>query len=141
MGFFEVVYNEGNRAVVTASGEDVLYGRRRTELCVIDRSIKEIPKRRTPRLTLEIPIITAQDVPSANGTEDPELFEALRQLRRLCAEEEGFPPYIVFSDKVLHTLAARKPTTIEQFGAIPGVGDHKRQKYGLRFTALIQKFV
>ena len=141
MGFFEVVYNEGNRAVVTASGEDVLYGRRRTELCVIDRSIKEIPKRHTPRLTLEIPIITAQDVPSANGTEDPELFEALRQLRRLCAEEEGFPPYIVFSDKVLHTLAARKPTTIEQFGAIPGVGDHKRQKYGLRFTALIQKFV
>ena len=141
MGFFEVVYNEGNRAVVTASGEDVLYGRRRTELCVIDSNIKEIPKRRTPRLTLEIPIITAQDVPSANGTEDPELFEALRQLRRLCAEEEGFPPYIVFSDKVLHTLAARKPTTIEQFGAIPGVGDHKRQKYGLRFTALIQKFV
>ena len=141
MGFFEVVYNEGNRTVVTASGEEVLYGRRPTELCVIDHSIKETPKRRTPRLTLEIPIIAAQGLPSANGTEDPELFEALRQLRRQCAEEEGFPPYIVFSDKVLHTLATQKPTTIERFGFIPGVGDHKRQKYGQRFTALIQKFV
>ena len=141
MGFFEVVYNEGNRTVVTASGEEVLYGRRQTELCVIDHSIKETPKRRTPRLTLEIPIIAAQGLPSANGTEDPELFEALRQLRRQCAEEEGFPPYIVFSDKVLHTLATQKPTTIERFGFIPGVGDHKRQKYGQRFTALIQKFV
>ena len=141
MGFFEVVYNEGHRTVVTPSGEEVLYGRRQTELCVIDHSVKETPKRRPPRLTLEIPIIAAQGLPSANGTEDPELFEALRQLRRQCAEEEGFPPYIVFSDKVLHTLATQKPITIEQFGFIPGVGDHKRQKYGRRFTALIQKFV
>ena len=141
MGFFEVVYNEGNRAVVTASGEEVLYGRRQTELCVIDHSVQETPKRRTPRLTLEIPIIAAQGLPSANGTEDPELFEALRQLRRRCAEEEGFPPYIVFSDKVLHALATQKPTTIERFGFIPGVGDHKCQKYGQRFTALIKKFV
>ena len=141
MGFFEVVYNEGNRTVVTASGEDVLYGRRQTALCVINRSVKEAPKRRTPRLTLEIPIIATQGVLTATGVEDPELFEALRKLRRQCAEEEGFPPYIVFSDKVLHTLAARKPTTLEQFGFIPGVGDHKRQKYGQRFTAIIKKFV
>ena len=35
----------------------------------------------------------------------------------------------------------QKPTTIEQFGYIPGVGDHKRQKYGARFISLIQKFV
>ena len=141
MGFFEIVYNEGSRATVTASGEDVLYGRRRVKLCVIDRSLKEAPKRRTPRLTLEIPIIAAQGLPTTDGVEDPELFEALRQLRRQCAEEEGFPPYIVFSDKVLHTLATRKPTSVEQFGFIPGVGDHKRQKYGVRFTTLIRKFV
>ena len=141
MGFFEVVYNEGNRTVVTTSGEEVLYGRRQAELCVIDHSVKETPKRRTPRLTLEIPIIAAQGVLTVEGVEDPELFEALRQLRRQCAEEEGFPPYIVFSDKVLHTLATRKPTTLEQFGFIPGVGEHKRLKYGQRFTALIQKFV
>ena len=140
MGFFEVIYNEGSRTVVTPSGEEVLFGRKQAELCVIDHSVKETPKRRTPRLTLEIPIIAAQGLPSANGMEDPELFNALRQLRRQCADEEGFPPYIVFSDKVLHTLAARKPTTMEQFGFIPGVGDHKCQKYGARFTALIQKF-
>ena len=141
MGFFEVIYNEGSRTVVTASGEDVLYGRRQIELCLIDHSVKEMPKRRTPRLTLEIPIIAAPGLPSANGTEDPELFEALRQLRRQCAEEEGFPPYIVFSDKVLHALATQKPTTIEQFGFTPGVGDHKRKKYGGRFIAIIKKFV
>ena len=80
-------------------------------------------------------------MPPTTGVEDPKLFDALRTLRRQCAEEEGFPPYIVFSDKVLHTLATQKPVTVEQFGFIPGVGDHKRQKYGPRFIALIKKFV
>ena len=141
MGFFDIVYNEGRRAQVTPQGEDVLFGRRTAELCVIDRSIKEESKQRKPRLTLEIPTITIPGLPPTIGIEDPKLFEALRQLRRLCAEEEGFPPYIVFSDKVLHTLATQKPTTIEQFGFIPGVGEHKRQKYGKRFVELIQKFV
>jgi ATP-dependent DNA helicase RecQ len=42
---------------------------------------------------------------------------------------------------VLHSLATIKPTTIEQFGAISGIGEHKKQKYGTRFLALIQKYV
>lgn len=141
MGFFEIVYNEGRRAVVTPLGNDVLYGRKQAELCVIDRSVKEEPRRRRQRLTLEIPTITIPGMPPTTGVEDPKLFDALRTLRRQCAEEEGFPPYIVFSDKVLHALATQKPVTAEQFGFIPGVGDHKRQKYGSRFIALIKKFV
>jgi ATP-dependent DNA helicase RecQ len=73
--------------------------------------------------------------------EDKKLFEALRALRRQCAEEEGFPPYIIFSDKVLHSLATIKPTSLEAFGYIQGIGTHKQQKYGRRFVALIQKYV
>ena len=141
MGFFEVVYNEGRRTVVTPLGNDVLFGRKTAQLCVIDRSIKQEPKRSQKRLTLEIPAITIPGLPPTTGIEDPKLFEALRQLRRICAEEENFPPYIVFSDKVLHALATQKPTTVEQFGFIPGIGDYKRQKYGSRFVALIQKYL
>ena len=141
MGFFEIVYNEGRRTMVTPSGEDVLYGRKKAELCVIDRSVKELNAPRRRRLTLEIPTITIPGLPPTQGIEDPKLFEALRSLRRQCADEEKLPPYIVFSDKVLHTLATQKPVTIEQFSHIPGVGDYKCQKYGQRFTSMIQKFV
>ena len=139
MGFFEIAYDEGHHAKVTPSGMDVLYGRKSTELCVIDRSLKEAPKSRK-RLSLVIPSITIPGMSPASGTEDPRLFEALRELRRQCADEEGFPPYIIFSDKVLHTLATAKPTSVEQFAYIPGVGEHKRKKYGTRFVSLIQRF-
>ena len=141
MGFFEIIYNEGRRTVVTPLGDDVLYGRKTAQLCVIDRSTKQEPRRSQKRLTLEIPTITIPGLPPTTGIEDPKLFEALRTLRRLCAEEEKLPPYIVFSDKVLHALATQKPTTIEQFGFIPGIGDFKRKKYGSRFVALIQKYI
>ena len=118
----------------------MLYGRRQTQLCVIDHSAKETPKKK-PRLRLEIPTVTIPGLPPTTGIEDPKLFEALRSLRATCAAEEGFPPYIVFNDKVLHSLATIKPTTLEQFGNIAGIGEHKKQKYGNRFIAIIQKYV
>jgi ATP-dependent DNA helicase RecQ len=140
MGFIEIAYNEGNKVRITDIGNDVLYGRKTAQLCVIDHSTKEAPKQKS-KLRLEIPSITIPGLPPVTGIEDPKLFEALRVLRTTCASEEGLPPYIVFSDKVLHSLATIKPTTLEQFGNISGIGEHKKQKYGTRFLSLIQKYV
>ena len=56
MGFIEIAYNDGNKVKVTNIGEDVLYGRKSAQLCVIDHSVKE--ERKKPRLKLEIPTIT-----------------------------------------------------------------------------------
>lgn len=141
MGLFEIAYDEQQHTKVTPLGEDVLYGRKDVELSVIDRSVKEEAKKPKKRLHLEIPAISIPGLPPTTGAEDPKLFEALRQLRLQCAQEEGFPPYIVFSDKVLHSLAQLKPTTLEQFGFVSGVGEHKKQKYGERFVALIRRYV
>ena len=140
MGFIELAYDDGNKVKVTELGSDVLYGHHTAELCVIDRSLKEVPRKK-PRLHLEIPSVTIPGLPPTDGVEDPRLFEALRQLRLQCAQEEGFPPYIVFSDKVLHSLATAKPATLEQFGFIAGIGEHKKQKYGERFVALIRRYI
>ena len=139
LGFIEIAYDEHSRVRITPAGEDVLYGRSKAELAVIDRQ-QQIQKPKRRRLGLEIPTITIPGLAPTSGIEDPQLFEALRLLRKRCAEEEGFPPYIIFSDKVLHALATQKPKTLEAFGYIPGIGDHKRQKYGLKFLEIINKF-
>lgn len=141
MGFIEIAYDQGNIVKITDSGYDVLYGRKRAELCVIDHTAKETSNSTKKRLHLEIPTITIPGLPDTTGVEDKKLFEALRTLRRQCAEEEGFPPYIIFTDKVLHSLATIKPTSLEAFGFIQGIGTHKQQKYGQRFVSLIQKYV
>lgn len=141
LGFIELAYDKGNIASITPAGNDVLYGRKQAELCVVERrsAKSQFAPQRRGRLHLEIPSVTIPGMAASSGTEDPKLFSALRSLRTNIAEKENMPPYIVFNDKVLHTLATVKPTTIEAFGNVSGVGEFKKNKYGAIFVALIRK--
>ena len=138
MGFFEIAYDKAEAVVVTTAGAEVLFGRKKAMLCEINAN-DDMPvrQRRTKKIQLVIPHFTNV----GERVEDTRLFEALRILRKKCADEEGFPPYIVFNDKVLHSLATEKPVTLDEFGGISGIGEHKKTKYGPRFVALIKKMI
>ena len=138
MGFFEIAYDKAEAVVVTTAGAEVLFGRKKAMLCEINAN-DDMPvrQRRTKKIQLVIPHFTNV----GERVEDPRLFEALRILRKKCADEEGFPPYIVFNDKVLHSLATEKPVTLDEFGGISGIGEHKKTKYGPRFVELIKKMI
>ncbi len=136
LGYFEIAYNENNHLKITESGRDVLFGRARAQLAVIRReettTTKE-KKRKTIVPVRELPL----ELPYTKSTE---LFEALSELRRRLASHEGYPAYIVLSDKVLHQLSISRPTTLEEFGTISGIGEYKKKKYGKEFVELIRKF-
>jgi ATP-dependent DNA helicase RecQ len=68
---------------------------------------------------------------------DTELFERLRALRKKLADEQGVPPYVVFSDRTLHEMAARKPSNPEEMLSISGVGETKLTRYSGPFLFLI----
>lgn len=65
------------------------------------------------------------------------LFESLRQLRLLLARKQGIPPYMVFPDSVLTSMAAIKPVDPQSMRMIKGVGDQKLAKYGPSFLAAL----
>ncbi|MBV8530609.1 MAG: HRDC domain-containing protein, partial [Candidatus Eremiobacteraeota bacterium] len=69
---------------------------------------------------------------------DEELFETLRGLRKRLADAQGVPPYVVFSDATLRELAAKKPTSLEAFRRISGVGDVKLERYGEAFVETVR---
>ena len=68
---------------------------------------------------------------------DEALFESLRALRRELADAQRVPAYIVFSDKVLWEMAARRPATPVEMLAVPGVGPVKLKRYGPAFLELL----
>ena len=72
--------------------------------------------------------------------DEESLFQKLRELRRIIAQEIGKPPYIVFSDKTLRDMARIKPVANAQFLAVNGVGQHKLDLYGQRFMQAIASF-
>ena len=69
-------------------------------------------------------------------TEAP-LFLELRALRRRLAEEEGVPPYVIFSDATLHDMVEQRPTTEAGLLQVRGVGRVKAERYGSAFLEVI----
>ena len=137
LGYFEIAYNENNHLKITQSGTDILFGRARALLVTIRREeavqTTRGRKRKATVPTKELPL-------GLPNTESGELFEALRTLRKRLADQEALPAYIVLSDKVLHLLSTSRPTTIEDFGNISGIGEYKKKKYGKEFVELIRKY-
>ena len=137
LGYFEIAYNENNHLKITNSGSDVLFGRSQARLAVIRREESAPAKGRKKK-----PTIPVRELPlGLLNTESEELFEALRALRKRLADQEALPAYIVLSDKVLHLLSTARPTTMEAFGNISGIGEYKKKKYGKDFVELIRKYV
>ena len=137
LGYFEIAYNEGNHLKITSTGSDVLFGRATAQLVVIRREeaseAKRGRKRKIPAPVRELPL-------GLPNTENEALFETLRALRKRLADEEALPAYIVLSDKVLHLLSTSRPTTIEEFGNISGIGEYKKKKYGKEFVKAIREY-
>jgi ATP-dependent DNA helicase RecQ len=69
-----------------------------------------------------------------------ELFEQLRAVRRALSQEENVPPYIIFSDRTLHEMAARFPASPADLLTITGVGEAKRNRYGPPFLEAVAAF-
>jgi len=73
------------------------------------------------------------------GPADP-LFDALRDLRRELAKEQGVPPYVIFHDATLREMAAVKPHDRHALSEITGVGARKLEAFGDAFLAVIRNF-
>ena len=74
---------------------------------------------------------------TALGPEHQALFDALRARRRELAKEQGVPPYVIFHDVTLEAMAERQPLTLEEFAALPGVGEKKLERYATTFIKVV----
>jgi hypothetical protein len=61
---------------------------------------------------------------------DPALFARLRTWRQEAARQAGQKAFYVFPDATLKRIAAARPQTLEELGALKGVGPRKLEQYG-----------
>jgi DNA helicase II / ATP-dependent DNA helicase PcrA len=57
-------------------------------------------------------------------------FDVLREWRSERAKADEVPPYVVFHNTTLAEIAARRPRTLAELAAVPGVGPAKLERYG-----------
>jgi len=67
---------------------------------------------------------------SVPAEEPPEGFEALKAWRLTRARREEIPAYLIFHNSTLAEIAGRRPRSLVELAAVPGVGPAKLQRYG-----------
>ena len=127
LGVLSIDYTQGNRLMPTAFGRRVLAGEK---LILARYQPPEAPAKRKRG--------KAEPTPTLNPVE--QLFEQLKTVRTDVARTENLPPYIIFSDATLMDMATKRPTTIDEFMQVNGVGEKKAVRYGKRFIAAVRKF-
>jgi len=130
LGYLDIAYNEQNHLQLTEASRRVLFEKESVQLV----RMATVKQRQEADKKKSKPANQRQRVRD-------ELFESLRQLRKRLAQENGVPPYIVFSDATLEEMAAVKPVNEEQMRRISGVGDRKLQQYGRTFMDAILDFL
>ncbi len=75
----------------------------------------------------------------AGDDHDEELFLRLRRLRKVVADLDHVPPFVVFHDRSLKEMAASYPATSAAFLRTYGVSEAKLERYGRRFLDAIDK--
>ncbi len=119
---------ERRTLILTAEGIEALKDGRTIE-CAKPRTVRK-PKRER----------ASKGRTAGTGSVDASLFEELRKLRKSLADDQGVPPYVVFSDATLRELCFTKPASLGAFRAVSGVGDVKLERYGEAFVEAIRAF-
>jgi ATP-dependent DNA helicase RecQ len=86
------------------------------------------------------PLLPPRPAASWDGV-DHALFDHLRDLRRALAAARGVPPYIIFNDATLRDLARRRPTSLDTFAAVYGIGERKLHDLGPTFVEHIRRWL
>lgn len=107
-----------------------------------DLSWEVLRKQRTVAIAVSQlkPTVTVASITPINTAEAEELYELLQALRKRLADEQGVPPYVIFSNASLRLMAQQQPQTRGQFLQISGVGDRKLSQYGDVFLDEIRAF-
>ncbi|QBG46940.1 DNA helicase RecQ [Verrucomicrobia bacterium S94] len=106
---------------LTPKGKQVLFGKKKFEV-------------------IRQKAFQASDKTQVAGDYSRKLFDQLRAERQRLAQEEGVPPFVIFSDRTLREMALYFPDTPEQMAGISGVGAAKLDKYGDTFMTIIEMF-
>jgi len=118
---------------VTEASRPILEGTARVELRSLSAAPAKVKKTRasSSRSTAE----------SGASDDDKALFEILRDERRVIADAESVPAYVVLPDRTLWELVTTRPATTDELLAVNGIGPVKAEKYGATFLRLIAEHV
>ncbi len=114
LGYFNIAYNQRNALKITPKANEVLFKNQKVSLV----------KANYEETTKPIPVKTKEEKIADS------LFKRLDKLRKVLADEQQVPPYMVVNDATLKQMAVKRPTNKEAMLEISGMSLRKMAFYG-----------
>lgn len=92
------------------------------------------------KTVLDVPRLNRKQKDYSKLLQHPDLFDALRNLRKSLAFEEDVPVYQVFTQETLYELCEKLPVTVQQLKKIKGIGKIRLHKYGTAIIEIIKNY-
>lgn len=120
--------------ILTAEGWSVLRGQKAAQLSApAVRDVKASRERKRERIEQHKLHADAGLTP-----EQEELFEALRKTRMALARERGVPAYVILHDATMAQIAVRRPASVQELEAVPGMGRAKVASFGKQILETVR---
>ncbi len=113
---------------ITATGRDLLKDQASFSYRPLPKTSATDPLRKKP---------IAEDLNFSD--EQRTLLTALKEKRTELAAEKNVPAYLIFNDKTLRDMVAKKPLTLDEFADVHGVGAAKLEQFGQTFISIIKE--
>ncbi len=110
---------------ITPTGREVLFGR---AAIALREPVAPVARKGRKAATAMVP----------TGAADDGLLDRLKTLRRRLAQDLKVPAYVVFPDRTLIEMAARRPATLTGLAEVHGVGKAKLDRFGTAFLAALR---
>ena len=81
----------------------------------------------------------AAEKPAANDSQAETIIQNLKAWRKRKADDLNVPPYVIFGDKTLLDLAAKKPKSRQDLLNVYGIGRAKAEEFGRSILQIISE--
>ena len=121
---------EYNVLEVTALGKRFLAARSELKLPMRADVVKSFKK---------AAVKTTAEKPAADDSQAEAIIQNLKAWRKRKADDLNVPPYVIFGDKTLLDLAAKKPKSRQDLLNVYGIGRAKAEEFGRSILQIIEE--
>jgi len=116
---------------VTPKGKRFIASREELMLPLRNNIYKRLPKKSAARIVAE--------KPAADDSLAEEIIKKLKSWRKRKADDLNIAPYMIFGDKTLMDLAAKKPKSRSDLLNVYGIGSAKAEEFGRSILSIIEE--
>jgi ATP-dependent DNA helicase RecQ len=130
-GLISIAYSDYYKLKLTPFSKNVLANEYKVNL--VEAVIKPKKEEKSPKEKKQIATKNTNVV-------DNTLLGKLKGWRLFKAKEANLPPYIIMHDSTLEQIAGLKPQSLDELSTVPGIGEHKLNKYGDDIVRVVKDY-